>query len=258
MLIVNSKMLYVMKIRTIVAVTALAAMALPVAAQHRCCHSVSVPDTVQCTRLQYYIDMQHQNKYTELWGQRATIFEALPVDTNDIVMLGNSLTHGCEWHELLGMPNVLNRGIIGDVIEGIRLRVDPILNGHPKKIFLLAGVNDVSHNLSADSIANAMGELIDYIRTRSPQTRLYVQSMLPINNSFGRYKNLKDKEQVIRDANVLVAAMAQDKGFTWINLYTAVADKYGNLRKDLTNDGLHLLAPGYRIWADIIRPYINE
>ena len=103
-----------------------------------------------------------------------------------------------------------------------------------------------------------MGELIDYIRTRSPQTRLYVQSMLPINNSFGRYKNLKDKEQVIRDANVLVAAMAQDKGFTWINLYTAVADKDGNLRKDLTNDGLHLLAPGYRIWADIIRPYINE
>lgn len=258
MLIVNIKMIYVMKIRTIVAVIALAAMALPVAAQHRCCHSVSVPDTVQCARLQYYIDMQHQNKYTELWGQRATIFEALPVDTNDIVMLGNSLTHGCEWHELLGMPNVLNRGIIGDVIEGIRLRVDPILNGHPKKIFLLTGVNDVSHNLSADSIANAMGELIDYIRTRSPQTRLYVQSMLPINNSFGRYKNLKDKEQVIRDANVLVAAMAQDKGFTWINLYTAVADKDGNLRKDLTNDGLHLLAPGYRIWADIIRPYINE
>ena len=112
-----------MKIRTIVAVTALAAMALPVAAQHRCCHSVSVPDTVQCTRLQYYIDMQHQNKYTELWGQRATIFEALPVDTNDIVMLGNSLTHGCEWHELLGMPNVLNRGIIGDDVPGIYERL---------------------------------------------------------------------------------------------------------------------------------------
>lgn len=249
-----------MKISTIVAVAALAATALPAAAQHqsRCCHCTSVSDTVQCVRLQYYIDTQHQNKYTELWGQRATIFEALPVDTNDIVMLGNSLTHGCEWHELLGMPNVLNRGIIGDVIEGIRLRIDPILNGHPKKIFLLSGVNDVSHNLSADSIAIAMGELIDYIRTRSPQTRLYVQSMLPINNSFGRYKNLKDKEQVIRDANALVAAMSQDKGFTWIDLYTAVADKEGNLRKDLTNDGLHLLAPGYRIWADIIRPYINE
>ena len=249
-----------MKIRTIVAMAAFAVIALPAAAQHqcRCGHSASVPDTLKCARLQYYIDTQRQNKYTELWGQRATIFEALPVDTNDIVMLGNSLTHGCEWHELLGMPNVLNRGIIGDVIQGIRLRVDPILDGHPKKIFLLSGVNDVSHNLSADSIANAMGELIDYIRTRSPQTRLYVQSMLPINNSFGRYKNLKDKEQVIRDANALIAAMAQDKGFTWINLYPAVADKDGNLRTDLTNDGLHLLAPGYRIWADIIRPYINE
>lgn len=249
-----------MKIRTIVAMAALVAMALPARAQSRpqCCHHVPARDTIQCSRVQYYIDVQRKNKYTELWGQRATIFEALPVDTNDIVMLGNSLTHGCEWHELLGMPNVLNRGIIGDVIEGIRLRVDPILDGHPKKIFLLSGVNDVSHNLSADSIACAMGELIDYIRARSPQTRLYMQSMLPINNSFGRYKNLKDKEQVIRDANALIAAMAARKGFTWIDLYTAVADKDGNLRKDLTNDGLHLLAPGYRIWADIIRPYINE
>ena len=253
-----------MKLRAIIATAAVAALALPVTAQHKChgcghcTHHADAVAPVCNARQQQYIDIQHQNKYTELWGQRATIFEALPVDSTDIVMLGNSLTHGCEWHELLGMPNVLNRGIIGDVIEGIRLRVDPILEGHPKKIFLLSGVNDVSHNLSADSIANAMGELVDYIRTRSPQTRLYVQSMLPINNSFSRYKNLKDKEQVIRDANALIAAMAQDKGFTWIDLYTAMADKDGNLRKEITNDGLHLLAPGYRIWADIIRPYIEE
>lgn len=32
-------------------------------------------------------------------------------------MLGNSITHYCEWHELLGNPKVLNRGISGDVAQ---------------------------------------------------------------------------------------------------------------------------------------------
>lgn len=65
--------------------------------------------------------MSAQDKYGELYYQRASLFEALGVDSTNIVFLGNSLTHGCEWHELLGMPNVVNRGINGDIIEGLSL-----------------------------------------------------------------------------------------------------------------------------------------
>ncbi|MDE6073625.1 MAG: sialate O-acetylesterase, partial [Muribaculaceae bacterium] len=127
-------------------------------------------------------------KYNELYYQRASLFDVLPVNNDDIVFLGNSLTHGCEWHELFDMPNIKNRGINGDIVEGIMDRIEPVVDGHPKKIFLLIGVNDVSHNLTADSIATAIGGLIDYIRLKTPETKLYVQSLLPINNSFGRYK----------------------------------------------------------------------
>ncbi len=201
---------------------------------------------------------QPAKKYTELYYQRASLFSVLPVDTTDIVMLGNSLTHGCEWHELFNMPNVLNRGINGDVVQGIYERIDPIVNGHPKKIFLLTGVNDVSHDLTADSIATALGGLIDYIREKTPQTHLYVESLLPINNSFGRYKAIFGKEQVVRDVNALLEPMAAEKGFTWINIYPYFADENQNLRADLTNDGLHLLAPGYLIWRSILLPYITE
>jgi lysophospholipase L1-like esterase len=153
---------------------------------------------------------------------------------------------------------VLNRGINGDIVEGIKDRIDPIVNGHPAKIFLLTGVNDVSHNLSADSIANALGELIDIIRTRTPQTRLYVQSLLPINNSFGRYKLMFGKEQVIRDINALLEPIAKSKGCIWINSNPLFCNDEGNLKKDWTNDGLHLLAPGYLAWRDFLLPYINE
>lgn len=196
--------------------------------------------------------------FGELYGQRASLFDTLGTDSTSIVMLGNSLTHGCEWHELFGMPNIVNRGINGDIIEGIDNRLSGILRGHPAKIFLLAGVNDVSHNLTADSIATAIDALLGRIRTESPTTKVYLQSLLPINNSFGRYKRLIDKEQVICDINARLEDIAASRGVTWINLYPEFCDNDNNLRTELTNDGLHLLAPGYLIWRDILLPYIQE
>ena len=37
-----------------------------------------------------------------------------------------------------------------------------------------------------------------------------------------------------------------------------ITDENGNLRKDITNDGLHLLGQGYLIWRDVLDPYIKE
>ena len=82
--------------------------------------------------------------------------------------------------------------------------------------------------------------------------------MLPINNSFSRYKKMAGKEQVIRDINTRLESMAARKGITWINLYPLLADADGNLRADLTNDGLHLLGPAYLIWRDAVLPYVKE
>ena len=197
-------------------------------------------------------------KHTELYYQRATLFEYLGVDSTDIVFLGNSLTHGCEWRELLDRPNVVNRGINGDTAEGIRERLASVTDGKPAKIFLLCGANDVSHDLSADSIATAIEDLVVRIQTASPNTKIYLQSLLPINNSFGRYRKMASKEQTIRDINALLEPMAARRGITWINLHPHFCDEDGNLRTDLTNDGLHLLGPGYRIWREIVLPYVDE
>lgn len=199
-----------------------------------------------------------QTKMNELYYQRASLFEALGVDSTSIVFLGNSLTHGCEWHELLGRPNVVNRGINGDIVEGIRMRVNSVTDGKPAKIFLMVGANDVSHDLTPDSIATAALELIDYIRQATPSTRLYVQSMLPINNSFGRYRLMAGKEQTIREINALLEPAVKERGVTWVNLHPHFCDENGNLRTDFTNDGLHLLAPGYLKWKELILPYVDE
>lgn len=201
---------------------------------------------------------QPEKKYTEFYYQRAALFDSLGVDSADIVFLGNSLTNGGEWDELLGMPNAVNRGISGDTTEGIADRLGSITRGKPAKIFLMAGVNDVSHDIPADSVAQSVLALIERIHAESPSTKVYLQSLLPINNSFGRYRKMAGKEQTIRDINALLEPMAARRGITWINLHPHFCDEDGNLRTDLTNDGLHLLGPGYRIWREIVLPYVDE
>ena len=71
-------------------------------------------------------------------------------------------------------------------------------------------------------------------------------------------KNIFGKEQVIRDINAKLEAVVKSNGATWINVNPAFCDEEGNLRSDLTNDGLHLLGPGYLMWRDLLLPYILE
>ena len=173
----------------------------------------------------------------------------------DIIMLGNSLTDGAEWNELMRNSHVKNRGIVGDIIQGYYERMEPILKGQPKKIFILGGVNDVSHDVSGDSIARAMEKLIVLIKTRSPRTKIYLQSMLPFNNEVRMWKLLKDREHVVVDGNRALEQVARRQGVTWIDLYPLFVDENGRLKAEYTNDGLHLLGPAYLIWRDAIKKY---
>lgn len=93
--------------------------------------------------------------------------------------------------------HIKNRGIVGDIVQGYIDRMEPILKGQPKKIFIMGGVNDISHGVTGDSIARVTEKLIMLIKERSPRTRIYLQSLLPFNNDFGCYKRLVGREHVV-------------------------------------------------------------
>ncbi len=191
------------------------------------------------------------------YARRATLFDELPIGKKDIVMLGNSLTDGCEFNELMGNRHIKNRGIVGDIVQGFIDRIDPIIKGQPKKLFIMGGVNDISHDVSADSIARVMEKLIVMVKQGSPRTKIYLQSLLPFNNEVREWRLLVGREHVVVEANILLEQVARRQEVTWINLYPLFADDQGRLRADLTNDGLHLMGKGYLIWRDALRPYLK-
>lgn len=192
------------------------------------------------------------------YARRATLFELLPVYSSDIIMLGNSLTDGAEWNELFDNCHVKNRGIVGDIIPGFFERLEPILKGQPRKIFIMGGVNDISHGVSADSIVSAMTQVVTTIQARCPKTEIYVQSMLPFNNDVRLWKLLKGREQVVVDGNKGLESMCQRLGVTFINLYPLFVGENGKMKPEYTNDGLHLMGDAYLIWRDALLPYIRK
>ena len=190
--------------------------------------------------------------------RKRSLFDVLPIRANDIVFLGNSITDGGEFNELFGMDNIKNRGIRSDAIPGVEKRLGQVTSGGPKKIFLLIGINDVSHGLSATRLAERYRRLVERIRRETPGTKLYLQSVMPVNNSFRRYKGLIGREKTIRALNDSISKIAAETGCTYVDLWPMLGDAKGNLKAEYTNDGLHLNGRGYRVWTDGIRDLVKE
>lgn len=193
---------------------------------------------------------------TDHYKSRMQEFASAPAITrSDIVMLGNSLTeNGGDWSKRLGNTHVVNRGIIGDDVPGIYERLYQILPFHPAKIFLMEGINDLSHDLSAAEIAQSVELTVKRIRRESPSTKLILQSLLPINESFNRYKRLAGKTDTVPVINALLKSVAKRNDIDFIDLFPLFKESDSNsMRKELSVDGLHLNADGYKIWVDELK-----
>ena len=193
----------------------------------------------------------------DFYLRRVSHFARLNVGRGDIVMLGDSLINGCEWHELLERPCVKNRGINGDTVEGVRQRVEGIMQGCPVKLFLMVGINDVSHNIAAQDVACSIIALVDYLHRLSPCTQVYVHSLLPFNAAI-HYASLSGKEEVVLQINHLLSEAAEEFDYTYINLYPHFSTSAGVLDAEYSNDGLHLSGSGYALWARLLQPYMCE
>lgn len=189
--------------------------------------------------------------------QRRSLFEVLPVYSSDIVFLGNSITDGCEWAELFNNRHVKNRGISGDRSGWLLDRLDPIVGGHPKKLFLMIGVNDLAAGVSPDEIVANVARLIDRFQSESRWTKIYVQSILPVNGDLPGYERRKACAPLIVPTNKRLEALCDEKEVTYLDVWGALADHEGRLDKRYTNDGLHLTGEGYVVWRDAIKQHVK-
>ncbi|HMU47339.1 MAG TPA: family 20 glycosylhydrolase [Chitinophagaceae bacterium] len=207
---------------------------------------------------QVKLPIYNDSLFSTYYQQRLTLFRSLPQTKGEIIFLGNSITDGSEWNELFSDNSIKNRGISGDVTAGIIHRLDEIAKRKPAKVFLLIGTNDLAKGIHADSVVKNILLIAVYLNQESPSTKLFIQSILPVNNDFGKFDGHTDKTDSIRKVNSKLNSLAAANGYTFINLYPFFINQQGRMDKKYTNDGLHLLGEGYLLWKHIIFPYVYD
>ncbi len=194
----------------------------------------------------YVIQVRHE--------QKLSMFRASPVSTGAIVFLGNSITEGGNWSEMFPEKHILNRGIGGDISEGVLKRLDEIIRHQPSKLFICIGTNDIAKGVAQADILQNYRAILETVKAQSPATKIYVQSILPVGKDviFG-HSNKK-----IVPLNNEIKKLCIEMKITYIDLYPGFLNNEGFLNPIYTNDKLHLLGKGYLIWKGLIESYVNE
>lgn len=198
----------------------------------------------------------------ELWNKamkayyyhRKEHFETLPNADDEIIFLGNSITDQAEWSEMFGNPRIKNRGIGGDVTDGILERLDEVTESRPLKIFLMIGTNDLSEGRSVDYITENFKRIIERIRESTPATKIYIQSVLPVDDAVHYTRRNSD----IIAVNDRLKEIASLNGLEYIDLFSLFRLENNRLNPEYSYDGLHLNGKGYQVWKEAIRKYVEE
>lgn len=183
-------------------------------------------------------------------NHRYDAFKVLPVTSDDIVFIGNSITNMHEWWEAFGNHNVKNRGVSGAVTQEALDNIEAIAAGNPKKAFIMLGTNDLGTAgiNNAEHVKRNVSLIIERFRQTSPDTKLYIQSILP--------SGLRDMT-LQQETNEALSALCDGTDVIYIDLWTMLSGIETNAN-GLSYDKLHLTAAAYKIWCDAIAPYVMD
>ncbi len=178
-----------------------------------------------------------------------------------IVFIGDSITDLCPLDDYYAdLPLACyNRGIGGDTTDGVlnRLQVS-IFDLKPQKVVLMIGTNDVDGGKSEDYIINNYIKIVEQIKNELPTVELYCMSIIPQNEVFGASSglNITENNQKIQRINARIKALSDEKGAIFVDIYYALLGENDSLDTSYSDDGLHLNASGFTVWADIVKPYL--
>jgi lysophospholipase L1-like esterase len=178
-----------------------------------------------------------------------TWLRAVPAD---VVMLGDSLTHGVSWKRHFPELHIVNCGVGGDTTQHVLDRLDDVYVLQPRRVFLMIGVNDLNTNMRPETTLANYESIVANLRKHLPASRLFLQSVLPVNRRWDRARNVD-----IARLNEHIERLAKWYDSTFIDLHSQFCTGDGQLRADLSNDGLHLNSNGYALWSKIVRPLIG-
>ena len=219
------------------------------------------------TKIKYQQDWQK-----DFYHKKLSEFKVSPIGFNKIVFLGNSITQGLlRYTDKLSGNNIVNRGISGDHTDGVLARLEEIIHYKPQAVFLLIGVNDLFEDnrsrpeRTPEYVANNIFLISDIINKKSPNTKIFTQTIIPINNN--QYLTEKPNIEFLHvdyspsineQINEVNKILKSNLSLNIIDLHSTFLNEDLQLNPKFSTDGVHLNDLGYQNWIDIINQILKD
>ena len=192
---------------------------------------------------------------------------------SDALFIGNSLVVGLEKSAVLDTDFYASVGLsvygffdknflpapdgTGEYVSALEAFIRH--GGYPK-VYLMFGINELGWP-SANSFAKQYGKVIDALLTVRPDAVIYIQGILPINETV--YRASPDAQSYIsneriHEFNEALAALAENKQVFYVTPGEVLCDETGNLVSSATSDGIHLGGVYLSKWANYLKSHTAD
>lgn len=190
-------------------------------------------------------------------NRKEEAFEALPARKCNILFLGDSHTANHNWQAQFPAQSIVERGIVGDMTQGIAERLPEVCRHSPEVIILEGGINNLSRGDTPPQVVSSIQEIVTEIHRRLPQSKIVLESLYPVNNRVA----LETNTRVGDEMNALVlqvnASLKTMTDVQYVDVHSHLLDGNHILDRRYTLDGVHLTADGYKIIATLLSPYVK-
>lgn len=194
----------------------------------------------------------------ERFRQADAVMPAPKPGEDRVVFMGDSITE--DWkleHSFPGKPYI-NRGISGQTSPQmlVRFRQD-VIDLKPKVVMIMTGTNDIMENtgpMTTQQSGESIASMADLATANN--IRVVLCSVLP-SSEFAWSPDLKPAPRIV-ELNAWIKQYAAEKGYVYLDYYSAMTDERGGLPPALSEDGVHPLAAGFAIMAPLAEAAIEK
>lgn len=179
----------------------------------------------------------------------------------NIVFLGDSITDYYPIEDIYMDLPIVKSGVAGYRTQDILDRMDSMVYQYnPTKVFLLIGTNDLTENIEQkrDYTTKKIEEIIEKIKEKRKKTKIYLESIYPVNEKIDKKTVDGRKNNIINDINENLKEYCKNNRVVYIDMYKELADEDNNFSKKYTDDGLHPNDLGYAKISQVRIKYIYD
>ena len=135
---------------------------------------------------------------------------------------------------------------------------DAVALKKPKILVITIGVSGGAGQMPEDAFLEIYQTLLRSVREASPETKILVQSILPLADGSVKYYKRLTKEAVL-EANGWIASLCAEMQIPYVNTHDRLLDsETGYLKKEYQNDEyMHLTTCAYQVVLDSVREAVR-